>query len=51
MALELLASLQQSDIEFVLGDAAYDNEKVRHTAEQLKSTLFLYELRIFDNID
>ncbi|MGG6440155.1 transposase, partial [Saccharococcus caldoxylosilyticus] len=34
VAPELLASLGQWDIEFVLGDAAYDSEKVRQTAEQ-----------------
>jgi hypothetical protein len=30
----LLASLGQWEIEFVLGDAAYDSEKVRQTAKQ-----------------
>jgi hypothetical protein len=30
----LLVSLKQWDIEFALGDAAYDSEKVRQTAEQ-----------------
>ena len=34
VAPELLASLEQWDIEFALGDAAYDSEKVRQTAEQ-----------------
>jgi hypothetical protein len=34
VAPELLVSLNQWDIEFVLGDAAYDSEKVRQTAEQ-----------------
>ncbi|ABO68780.1 IS982 family transposase (plasmid) [Geobacillus thermodenitrificans NG80-2] len=34
VAPELLVSLKQWDIEFVLGDAAYDSEKVRQTAEQ-----------------
>nr|WP_240326806.1 hypothetical protein [Aeribacillus pallidus] len=34
VAPELLVSLQYWDIEFVLGDAVYDSEKVRQTAEQ-----------------
>ncbi|WP_459167198.1 transposase, partial [Parageobacillus thermoglucosidasius] len=34
VAPELLVSLKQWDIELVLGDAAYDSEKVRQTAEQ-----------------
>ncbi|KYD12869.1 hypothetical protein B4168_1357 [Anoxybacillus flavithermus] len=34
MAPELLVSLQQWDIELVLGDAAYDSEKVQQTVEQ-----------------
>jgi hypothetical protein len=34
VAPELLASLEQWEIEFALGDAAYDSEKVRQTAEQ-----------------
>jgi hypothetical protein len=34
VAPELLVSLKQWDIEFVLVDAAYDSEKVRQTAEQ-----------------
>ena len=34
VAPELLVSLKQWDIELVLGDAAYDSEKVRQTAAQ-----------------
>jgi hypothetical protein len=34
VAPELLVSLKQWDIELVLGDAAYDSEKVRQTVEQ-----------------
>jgi IS5 family transposase len=34
VAPELLASLEQWDIEFMLRDDAYDREKVRQTAEQ-----------------
>ncbi len=34
VAPELLVSLKKWDIELVLGDAAYDSEKVRQTAEQ-----------------
>lgn len=36
---EILASLQQWDIEFVLGDAAYSSENVRQTAEQAEIIL------------
>jgi hypothetical protein len=36
----LIVSLKQWDIEFVLGDATYDSEKVRQTAEQ-SGILFL----------
>lgn len=35
VALELLSSLQGRDIEFVLGDAAYDSEQIRKTTEQV----------------
>ncbi|AOL36358.1 hypothetical protein BGM21_15610 [Geobacillus thermoleovorans] len=35
VAPELLSSLQGWDIEFALGDAAYDSEQIRKTAEQL----------------
>lgn len=34
VAPELLVSVKQWDIELALGDAAYDSEKVRQTAEQ-----------------
>ncbi len=35
VAPELLSSLQGWDIEFALGDAAYDSEQIRKTAEQV----------------
>jgi hypothetical protein len=35
VAPELLSSLQGWDIEFELGDAAYDSEQIRKTAEQV----------------
>jgi hypothetical protein len=34
VALELFPSLKEGEIEFALGDAAYDSEKVRQMAEQ-----------------
>jgi hypothetical protein len=34
VAIELFQSLKEWEIEFALGDAAYDSEKVRQIAEQ-----------------
>jgi len=34
VALKLFPSLQNGKVEFALGDASYDSEKVRQTAEQ-----------------
>jgi hypothetical protein len=34
VALELLDSLKQWDMEFALGDVAYDSEKIRQTVGQ-----------------
>ncbi|MED3663033.1 transposase, partial [Ureibacillus terrenus] len=34
VALKLFPSVKEWDIEFALGDAAYDSEKVRQIAEQ-----------------
>jgi len=39
---ELLSSLQGWDIEFAFGDATYDSEQIRQTAEQVD--IFLVSL-------
>ena len=47
VAPELLVSLKQWDIELVLGDAAYDSEKVRQTAGQAGILFIAKEKREF----
>ncbi|WP_285755030.1 transposase [Parageobacillus sp. G301] len=44
VASELLASLEQWNMEFALGDAAYVNEKVRQTAEQAGIIFFIFPI-------